>query len=410
MKDGHLRQRHTRACPRGKDGQFLEHRCRGSWGYTIDIGRSRDGQRQQISKDGFPTRAAARTALREIQQQLAIGIDLSQQPMAFYLEAWLAGKRAIRPSTVRIYRDHLDHHLIPLLGHIGLQSLRAEHVDKFIDQVARRPGKRPLSSATVCRVYATLRTALNAAVRRRLIPYNPALQVELPPEIRQDVVVWSPAEVGQFLDASRSDRLYALFHLVTMTGLRRGEAVGLRMVDLDLNRRWIRVTQQVVESGADIHIGPPKTKSGARTVPLDATSLEVVRAHLAQRDAERLAWGEAWTDTGLIFGREDGTMLAPEQVTRRFVLLVRRAGLPMIKFHGLRHTSASLALAAGVPMKVVSERLGHSTTGITADLYAHVSPALARDAADAIAGMIAAAQAVDRARPEQDRDHEDWGR
>ena len=182
--------------------------------------------------------------------------------------------------------------------------------------------------------------------------------------------------------------MYALFHLVGLTGLRRGEAVGLRWADVDVDGRVLRTTQQVVELRGGLVVGQPKTRSGVRAVPLDPGTLEVLAAHRGRQQAERQGWGTAWHDSGLVFRYENGRMLRPEYVTRRFQALARRAGSPVIGFHGLRHTNASLALAAGVPMRLVSDRLGHSSTGITADLYTHVSPAVAGSAAAAIAGAV----------------------
>jgi len=123
-------------------------------------------------------------------------------------------------------------------------------------------------------------------------------------------------------------------------------------------------------------------------VPIDAGTVEVLRDHLGRQAKERAAWAEAWLDRGLVFTRENGEMLRPDYMSHLFLRLAADAALPRIRLHDLRHTSASLALAAGVPMKVVSQRLGHSSTAITADLYTHVAPAVAQDAADRIASVV----------------------
>lgn len=155
----------------------------------------------------------------------------------------------------------------------------------------------------------------------------------------------------------------------------------------------------MLQLGGRTHIGAPKTKSGARTIPIDPTTVQVLREQLDRQVAERRAWGSGWVETGLAFTHENGSDLSPEMVSRRFVLLSHRAGLPKIRFHGLRHTSASLALDAGVAMNTVSDRLGHSTTSITADLYTHVGPAVASQAADAIADIISGLDCRDSGGP-----------
>ncbi len=217
----------------------------------------------------------------------------------------------------------------------------------MIGRLLAAPRRRPLSAMTVKHVHATLRTALNAAVRRRLIPYNPALPIELPEVRRTQVLVWTPDQVRTFLAAASSDRLYALFHLVVMTGLRRGEVCGLRWADVDLERQHLRVAQQLLQLGGQTHIGALKTRAEVRTVPLDPGTVEVLREHRQRQSDERRAWGTAWTDTGLVFTREDGTLVTPATVSRRFGALTRAAGLPSIRFHGLRHTSASTRTWSG---------------------------------------------------------------
>jgi len=251
-------------------------------------------------------------------------------------------------------------------------------------------------------------SALNGAVKRRLLPANPAAHVELPSArrvkavvwtaeriavwqrtgVRPVVAVWTPQQTGVFLDAAAEHRLYALFHLIAYRGLRRGEAVGLRWEDVDLQGRSLNITQQVVQLGWELEVGEPKTGTGARTVSLDDDSAAALTAWRAAQDEERRRWGPAWQHTGLVFTREDGTGLHPAIVTDTFQAISERAGLPPIRLHDLRHTAASLALQAGVPMKVVSEQLGHSSLAITADTYTSVLPAVAHAAAEAVAGIV----------------------
>ena len=367
---------------------MAEHRCRGRWSYVVDAGRDATGRRRQLTRGGYATRTEARAALRELLLAgSARDIDSHRLTVGSYLEQWLDGKRALRPSTRKSYREHLDLYLLPHLGHLRLRNLAAPHIDAMINAIANDGGKHR-SPTTIRRIHATLRSALNTALRRQLINVNPALQVELPRQDRKTAAVWTPAQLSEFLTAIRTDRLYALYHLVALTGLRRGEVLGLRWSDVDPERRLLFINQQVVQVGRTTHIGPPKTSRARRVVPLDAGTAALLELHRRDQQHERQAWGAAWTDTGMVFTREDGTLLSPDYLTRRFKALVRAVGVPPIRFHGLRHTSASLALAAGVAMKVVSERLGHSAIAITADLYTHVAPTVAQDAADAIARLV----------------------
>ena len=206
--------------------------------------------------------------------------------------------------------------------------------------------------------------------------------------IAPPVAVWTAQQTGRFLDAASSDRLYPLFHLIAFRGLRRGEAVGLRWVDLDLEQAELRITQQIVQLGWKTEIGPPKTERGERTVSLDSRTVAVLRHWRDYQVRDRQRWGDAWVESGLVFTREDGSPLHPDLATDAFARIAKHTGLPPIRLHDLRHTAASLALQAGVPMKVVSEQLGHSSLAITADTYTSVLPAVARAAAEAVAGLV----------------------
>jgi len=389
MKEGTVYQRHLAHCPRDATGNLGPHRCRGSWAYVLDAGRDSLGKRRQLTRGGFATRSEARAALREmLLSGSASDVASHRLTVAEYLKQWLEGKRALRPSTLKSYQDHLRLYLVPHLGHLRLKDLSAAHVDQMITSIASG-SHRALTATTIHHIHATLRTALNAAVRRRLLAYNPALQVELPVVDREPVTVWTHEQLAHFLTSAHGDRLQVLYYLVALTGLRRGEVLGLRWSDVDLDRKLVSVRQQVVQVSGHLYIGPPKTRAGRRVVPLDQATAHALLAHRTAQEQERVAWGDSRLDSGLVFTREDGSALSPDYVTRYFRTLSRRAGLPEIRFHDLRHTSASIALTAGVAMKVVSERLGHSTTGITADLYTHVNPAVAQDAADAIARLVA---------------------
>ena len=318
----------------------------------------------------------------------------------------------------------------PGIGHILLVDLRKIHVERLyaavhliggpevadsspelerLLAVRKEPAKvRPLGPASLRRLHATLMSALNSAVKRKILLGNPAAHVELPAGrrpravvwtegrvaawrrtgTRPVVAVWTPEQTGSFLDAAAHERLYPIYHLIAYRGLRRGEAVGLRWEDVDVAGRQIVIAQQVVQLGWATEIGGPKTDSGARVVPLDAGTLAVLQAWRRAQQLEAQAWGSVWQHTGLVFTREDGSPLHPDHVTDTFQRIAAAAELPPIRLHDLRHTAASLALQAGVPMKVVQEQLGHSSMAITADTYTSVLPAVAHAAAQAVADAV----------------------
>ena len=188
----------------------------------------------------------------------------------------------------------------------------------------------------------------------------------------------------------RDDRLYALWHTLAMTGLRRGEALGLRWEDVDLEAGRLCVRRAHVPSGREVVVSEPKTARGRRVVALDPETVTVLKGQAARQLQEQRDAG--WTETGLVFTNEEGQALHPWVTSRCFRKAVKEAMLPAIRLHDLRHTHATLALQAGIHPKVVSERLGHATVSITLDTYSHAIPAMQEEAAALIAGLVFAAK------------------
>ncbi len=261
---------------------------------------------------------------------------------------------------------------------------------------------KPLGVTTIQRLHATLRSALNDAVRAELIEINPAINAAVPKSIRPKVHPWEPDELGQFLDHVSSDRFAPIFELISMAGLRRGEAVGLRWQDVDLVKGFLVVRQQVVQlTGHDyacpqcgathrgIDFCAPKTASGeARRVDLGEVAVGSLLAHRLHQDEERRASNSAYRDHGLVFTQPNGDPIHPERVTKRFIELVKSSGLRPVRLHDLRHGRASLLLASGADIALVSKILGHSSITLTADTYSHLLAGVGRKAAAAADALI----------------------
>lgn len=398
--DGRRRQLGAR-CPklRRRDGSWNPKH--GTWGFSVSL-PGPDGRPKMVRRYGFATAAEAQAALDELKERARRGVTATDITVADWLQQWLTRKRDITASTHRSYATHVRNHIAPVIGRIQLADLRVTHVSEMLAEV-------PGSDATRQRVRATLRSALADAVREGLVPSNPAALVKIPSgrrpralvwteeRVRQwretgerpsPVMVWTPAQLGQFLDHAQDDRLYALWHLIAHRGLRRGEACGLEWGDIDFEARTLTVRRQLVQVGWEVVEAPPKSDAGNRTIALDTGSVEALRAHRRRQLEERMLLGEAWTDSGKVFTREDGVPLHPASVSDRFRRLVDEAGLPPVRLHDLRHGAASLMLAAGVPMKVVQETLGHSSSALTADTYTSVYPEVAAEAAEAAAALV----------------------
>ncbi|MBB6547027.1 tyrosine-type recombinase/integrase [Nonomuraea rubra] len=265
-----------------------------------------------------------------------------------------------------------------------------------------------MSPATVVRIHATLRTAVNAAVRARLMPINPANGAALPrprrphPVVwtagrtarwrqtgeRPAVAVWTGQQLAAFLAGIAQDRLYAAWWLAALRGLRRGELAGLRRTDVDLQAAEQTVTQQRVHADGRVMVGPPKSAAGCRVVALDAETVRVLSRHRERQEKLSAAAGTRWQDSGYVFTTADGAPLRPDYLTGRFRRLVTASGQPPVRLHDLRHGAATLALAAHTDLKVVQAMLGHATIVLTADTYVSVLPEVAHHAAQETARLV----------------------
>jgi integrase len=397
---------------KGKSGQYLS--CKkdhGTWSYRLDAGIDAEtGKRRRPSGSGYQTREQAEDALTKKVAEVNAGIwtDDRSVTVGEYLERWLDRKTtSLKATTIDAYRTHVNLHLKPHLGAVKLRDLRPEHVYSMLDAVA--DGR---SAATVHRVRATLRSALAGAVRERLITWNPARDLEMPKESRVRVQPWEPAEIGAFLDHSHGHRLNSLFHVIAYCGLRRGEGIGLRWDDVDLVKRQLTIRQQIVQINrttreercaycGEPHPGQkfdtPKTDESAGVVHLDATTVSVLLGQQLAQGEERLRWGDAYSDHGLVFSREDGVPLNPNAVSRLFEDLQKDVRVPgpahpvpvrRIRLHDLRHGTASLMIAAGIDIAIVSKVLRHSTIKLTVDSYGHLLAGVGETAADKRASMI----------------------
>ena len=353
----------------------------GSWSGELSY-RDRDGAAKRRTVYG-KTQTEVRAKLKEARQRLDAGAPVNDATMtlASWLEEWIG--KALEASdrkraTKDLYAGMARSHLVPLLGGTTLDRLRPSDVEALI--VRKR--EAGLSPSTIRTIYTVLRTALDVAVRDGLVHRNVAMAVKRPAVERTDATYLSVEQAQQLLGALRDDRLESLYRLMLATGLRRGEALALHWRDVDLDAGLARVRWTLSRTSKGLEIGEPKTERSRRTLPLPRSAVATLDAHRIRQTTERQAAGPAWTDSGLVFTTEVGTPLEPRNVLRRFDALARRAGLEGVHLHTLRHSAASFLLAAGTHTKVVQEHLGHSSYAITADIYSHVAPAQAREAAD----------------------------
>ena len=359
-----------------------------TYSVVLDLGRDDSGRRIRKWHSGYKTKKEAERAQVELLSRLDQGAYVEPSKLtvaAFLREHWLPGLRAqVRPGTWAEHHSKVEVHLAPAIGGVLLQRLTPSHLNAIYANLL----ERGLSARTVLHVHATIRRALADATRWGMVPRNVALLASPPRPGRPELQVWTAAELRAFLAHVEADRMYALWLLASSTGMRRGELLGIQWPDVDLGRARISVRRSLVTVGHEVVVSEPKTAKGRRSVALDPATVTGLKAWRKQQATERLAWGPAWTDSVLVFTREDGRPLHPREITRAFSRHVLAAELPIIRLHDLRHTHATLALAAGVHPKVVQERLGHANIAITLDTYSHAVPALEEEAARTVAALV----------------------
>ena len=398
----------------------LRERGHGSWYFDCAVA-ALPGKRGRVRRGGYLTRRDAVAARDEVLDRDGGGrATVEAWTVARWLRYWLTTRTSIRPSTLRSYTEHVERHLIPHLGRIALGDLTGRQVAGMVTTIAATPTPygRPVTPSMLHRIRATRRSALNAAIREGLLRDNPARHVETPSPRRPQaqvwtehrvqewrrsgqrfaVAVWTTHQVAAFLDFVAPDRLVAMWWLIALRGLRRGEAAGLRWVDVDLDAKVVMIGQQRIPYGRTVTVGPPKTAASRRTIALDRHTVRMLREHRRHQRAEATAAGEVWQDSGYVFTTPDGAPLHPDWLTRRFGRLVTDSGLPPVRLHDLRHGAASLAHAAGADLKTVQEQLGHTSIVLTADTYTSVLQQLHFRSAESTARLVLAAAAINPAR------------
>jgi integrase len=347
-------------------------------------------ERKQVRRSGFRNKAEAQRALTEVLSTLDHGTFVAPDAMtvADYLAGWVAtlGTAGRRPSTVESYARNVRVHIVPAVGSVRLQELSPVHLDRLYADMGQR-----LSPRMVRYVHSITRKALSDAMRKGLVVRNVA-DAATPPSAKStkapEMATWTPEQLRTFLAGIAVNRYFPLLRLAALTGLRRGEVLGLRWADVDLDAGRLVVRQQVTATGRKVSMGELKTAAGRRTITLDGRTVEVLREHRRRQLEERMAVGAGYVDHGLVFAAVDGAPIHPDTLSQAFDRLVAASGLPRLRLHDLRHTHATHLIARGVHSKRVSARLGHTSHSFTMDTYGHLMPDDEGDAAAAVAALV----------------------
>jgi integrase len=431
-------------CPdlRRKGGGWNPHH--GTWGYRLELPKGEGGRRRPaMRRSGFTTRTDAENARKKAIQELWGGTDPSDGTTAGkYIDDWLGARRNLKPTTRRGYEQMLRIYIRPLLGHVQLRDLDMGLVAGMfatIDQwnadltkgIQRSAYQRRCGPETMRRIRSFLHAVLETARAERRVTINAADLVKfegddedrLPPivawseemvagfwaevtgriaagpkqnryrlwrrrELRPGaVMVWTPAQAGHFLDAVHGTWDEALYEMAFDTGMRRGELAGLQWPMVDLDRLRVGVIRTRVAVGWDVIEATPKSRAGVRWVDITSETGESLARLRGRQDEARLALGEAWHVSKYVFTDEAGVPLHPQAMSSRFLRCAYEADLPPITFHGGRHVTATLMKEAGIADRDISQKLGHSSEGMSRR-YQAVLPETARQDAEKVRRMI----------------------
>lgn len=362
----------------------IRKRAKDSW--TVVVERGRDpitGKRRQLWKTVKGTKKQAEAELARLISSVESGSDVhsTKQAVAAFIEHWLEScERHLKPRTLQRYRELMVRHALPVIGALELRKLRPLHIERMLLHIR----EKGLSERTALHVYRVLYTALEQAIKWQIVDRNVAASVIPPKPPKKAVEPPDPADIARLLEAVRDTEIEIPTVVAIGTGMRLGEALGLRWRDVDLEAGSARVLQTIQ---VDRSFGTPKTHRSTRPIGLPQFVIDALKTHRRRQNELRLVAGDAWHDLDLISCRPDGTPLDPRRISRLFSATAEKLGLGYT-FHGLRHAYASLMLQSGVDLKVISSLLGHSSIGITADLYLHVAERANQEAANKLDALL----------------------
>ena len=359
-----------------------------SWGFTITIGIDDKGKRIQKRYGKFKTKKDAEKACNEMIYQLEHGTFVVPKELTLeaYLKEWLeeSCKSKLTPCTYAGYKVNIEKHILPTLGKIPLQKLQPIQIQRlYNDKLYSESNQDGLSPSIIRYIHSVLRKALNNALKMQYVQRNVCEAVELPKIKKTEANFLNKDEVAKMLEAFKGNDVYIPTLLAVGLGLRRGEILGLQWKDFDFEKRLVTIRRALLPLKTDGQMfSECKTEKSNRTLAVPDNILTCLKQVRREQMENKLFFGREYQDYDLIYCNPDGSPVTPNSFNHRFDEALKKAGLKHVRVHDLRHTNASLMLSQGVPMKVASERLGHTTIGITMDLYSHIDVELQYDAAE----------------------------
>ncbi|TPK90554.1 MULTISPECIES: site-specific integrase [unclassified Mesorhizobium] len=375
----------------------ITERSPGKWAIVLDL-YDEAGKRRRKWHSFSGTKRQAQEECARLVAEIKNGryVEPTKQTIAEFLDEWLDFiKPSVAPKTHERYAEILQKGVAPLLGNVTLAKLKTDRIDGALAKAlteGRRDGKGGLSPRTVHHMRRVLIKALSQALTWERLSRNPATATTPPKVERKKMLAYDAAQTAELIEAIRPTRMFIPTLLAVMCGLRRGEILALRWRNVELgdNLRQLSIVESAEQTKEGVRYKEPKS-GRARTVALSLTVLDELKAHKTRQAEEQLRLGIRPEAESFVVAQFDGSPIQPRSLTHEWVRIIGKTTLPRIRFHDLRHSHASQMLAAGVHPKVASERLGHSTIGITLDLYSHVMPGMQADAAEQVDAAIRSA-------------------
>lgn len=364
------------------------------WVVIIPVGYNKATKKTKYKWFTYDTQDEAEKECARLINELNQGtyVEPSKMTVSEYMDYWFENYAEIktRKNTYDSYRVFIKHHIKPEIGNLPLSKLQPMHIQQLLTKKSKsgRADGKPggLSSRSVKYIFSILHEALSHAVKWKLLSQNPAIAVESSNRNRKRVRVWTLEEARHFLTIAQNDRFYAIFVLALYTGMRRGELLALRWQDINFETGVIKVNHTLSKHRV---LEATKTEKSQRQILVTQNVLDVLKQHKARQAAEKLKAGDKYVSQDLIFCSRLGTPLNAENVVKRnFYPLIKKAKVSKISFHSLRHCSATFALTQNGNIKIISERLGHSTIKTTGDIYTHVSTEMQRQVAEGIDNVL----------------------
>lgn len=367
-----------------------------SWKVRIELPKDINGKRKQRSYTTYGTRKDAEKFLTEKLRELDTGLYIDTKKMKYseYLDYWIQETfNNLEITTKEGYIQKIEKHIKVNIGNLYLEDIKPLHLQSLYNKLlvsGKLNGKGGLSSRTVLSIHRIIHSSLEQAVKWQLIIRNVADCVEPPKAKKYKASYLSDEQTEKLLQVAKTSDIYIPIAIAIYTGARRGEVLGLNWDNVNLEKGYIKIVNNLCATNNGLIIKQPKTSNGIRTIAISNTLVKILKAHRKKQLENKLLYGKEYKDSNMVCCYNDGHLFNPKRFSAKFNEFLEKNNLPIIRFHDLRHSHASLLVKIGIQPKEISQRLGHSNIGITMDLYSHLYDDMDREVADKFDKLISA--------------------